>query len=191
MIDDMIRFSQNLISIPSILCVLVVPGPSSQGGVVGSLLSDTPRNHASQGGGDPGAIPSGHDRILGLHNPQSYQSANLPPLWKPVPNHVPQLSNSNLIQLWLNNQFFPILRAPTIQIQLCLAISQKRDLNPQRFDRNHPLIGRLLRDPTFFKYVLSKYNAHQGRFTFYHHKLIPLLRGCALMNEIPGSPPAV
>jgi len=127
----------------------------------------------------------GVDRLLAQQ-----ASVNLPALHQPVPSHVPVLSNSALIRLWKNNQFSPILRDPTIQMQLCAAVSAARSVNPTRFDRNQPVVGRLIRDPNFFKTVLAAYLSNPARFTQFHHRLVPFIRGCALMTETPTTPPA-
>src|SRR4051812_4822456 len=58
------------------------------------------------------------------------QSLNLPRLYEPAPSNVPHLSNGSLIRLWQNNQFSPILRDPGIQMQLCEAVTERRNLNP-------------------------------------------------------------
>ncbi len=110
----------------------------------------------------------------------------LPPLHEPIPAHVPVLSNAALIRLWQTNQFSPILRDPSIEKQLCEAVTEKRDLNPLRFDRNHPTLGRLLSDRTFFAYALHQYTTHPARFVHYHHHLIPIIRGCVLMQAAEG-----
>jgi hypothetical protein len=125
---------------------------------------------------------------VGFHHFQSHhhaQSFDLPRLFEPAPNHVPKFTNDGLVRFWQQNEFSPILRNASIQMQLCDAVTARRDLNPTRFDHNHPLIGRLLREPAFFQYALHLYNTHQARFTFYHHRLIPLLRGCAMMMKPP------
>jgi len=119
------------------------------------------------------------------------QAADLPRLYGNAPAQVPHFSNPGLIKFWLNHEFSPILRDPAIQMQLCAAVSQARDLAPERFDRNHPILGRLFRDSSFFSFVLHAYNSHPSRFVFYHHHLIPLLRGCELMKVPPVTPPAV
>jgi hypothetical protein len=86
--------------------------------------------------------------------------------------------------LWENNQFSPIWRNAKIEIQLCEADEAHRNLNPTRFDRNHRLLGRLFRDPNFFSYALHLYNLDPGRFVHYHHHLIPVIRGCAMVMQM-------
>jgi hypothetical protein len=109
------------------------------------------------------------------------QSIVLPRLYEPQPSHVPVLSNQELIRLWETNQFSPILRNPQIEVQLYEAVSQRRSLNPVQFDRQHPTLGHLLRDPEFFKYAMSLYNLDTARFVHYHHHLIPVIRGYAMV----------
>jgi hypothetical protein len=109
----------------------------------------------------------------------------LPRLHEPAPSHVPHLTNEGLIRFWANNEFSPILRNAQIQMQLCEAVTEHRDLNPARFDHYHPTLGHLIRDPRFFAYALAHYNSHQARFTYYHHHLIPFIRGCAMMMMAP------
>jgi hypothetical protein len=123
-----------------------------------------------------------------LHAQQT--STSLPALHEPVPLHVPVLSNAALLKLWQTNQFSPIFRDPKIEMQLCTAVSAARSVNPTRFDRNHPILGHLIRDPNFFKTVLAAYNSNPARFTQFHHRLIPFIRGCALMTETPTTPPS-
>jgi hypothetical protein len=138
--------------------------------------------------------PSTRGASVGIHgyqNHQSQQSSILPPLHETVPAHVPQFSNPGLVKFWMKHEFSPILRDPGIQMQLCTAVTQARDLNPVRFDKSHALLGHLLRDPGFLKTALDAYMSHPARFVHYHHHLIPLLRGCALMMANQQNPPAV
>jgi hypothetical protein len=109
----------------------------------------------------------------------------LPRLHEPAPSHVPHFTNEGLIRFWAKNEFSPIVRNEQIQMQLCVALTEHRNLNPTRFDHYHPTLGHLLRDPRFFAYALAHYNSHQARFTYYHHHLIPFIRGCALMMMAP------
>jgi hypothetical protein len=120
---------------------------------------------------------------------QAQQASTLPALHEAVPLHVPVLSNSALIKLWKNNEFSPILRDAGIQMQLCAAVSAARGVNPTRFDRTQPIVGRLIRDTNYFNKVLAAYIANPARFTRYHHHLVPFIRGCALMTETPTTPP--
>src|SRR5262249_13620483 len=48
--------------------------------------------------------------------------------------------------------------------------------------------GRLLSDPTFFRYAMYLYNHNTARFVHYHHSLIPIIRGCAMMMMTPTTP---
>jgi hypothetical protein len=96
---------------------------------------------------------------------------------------VPELTNGQLIRLWENNQFSPILRDPNIEKQLCEAVMDRRDLNPERFDHYHPTLGKLISNPEFFQYALFLYNKDTARFVHYHHRLIPFIRGCFMMME--------
>jgi hypothetical protein len=112
----------------------------------------------------------------------------LPPIYQPAPHHVPTLSNAALLRLWETDQFSPIWRNSKIELQLYEAVAQHRNLNPTRFDSNHPLLGHLLRDPNFFAYALHLYNSHPGRFVHYHHHLIPVIRGCAMMMQMQPVP---
>lgn len=123
--------------------------------------------------------------------PRALQPAGLPPLHGHIPADVPEFTNRGLIRFWQSHEFSPILRNAAIEVQLCAAVTQARDANPGRFDANHPLIGRLLRDDSFFERALRLYVAHPARFVHFHHHIIPLLRGCALMRQAPPSPPAV
>jgi hypothetical protein len=114
----------------------------------------------------------------------------LPPLYQPAPDHVPTLSNAALLRFWETDQFSPIWRNSQVEMQLCEAVTEHRNLNPTRFDHNHPLLGHLLRDPNFFAYALQLYNSHPARFVHYHHHLIPVIRGCAMMMEMKPIPVA-
>lgn len=139
--------------------------------------------------------PSVRGASLGIHHYQAHhlqaaQSSFLPDLHEPLPASVPSLSNGALLKLWQHNQFSPILRDPGIEKQLCAAVTEARNLNPTRFDQNHAVLGRLIRDPNYFNTVLNAYLTHTARFVHYHHHLIPFLRGCALMMQTPtGSNP--
>jgi len=115
--------------------------------------------------------------------------AGLPALHEPAPLHVPVLSNAALIKLANRNQFSPILRDPGIEKQLATALTAARNANPTRFDRQNPLLGRLIRDPNYLRTVLAAYNSNPARFTKFHHYLLPFLRGAAMMTETPTSPP--
>jgi hypothetical protein len=127
------------------------------------------------------------------HNIHASQSSLLPVLHEPVPSNVPSLSNSALIRLWEHNQFSPILRDPGIEKQLFAAVSAERSLNPSRFDRLHPVVGHLIRDPAYFNAVLNAYLTHTARFVRYHHQLLPFLRGGAMtmISPPPISTPIV
>jgi hypothetical protein len=122
---------------------------------------------------------------------QALQPAGLPALHGHIPADVPEFTNRGLIRFWQAHESSPILRNAAIEVQLCTAVTQARDANPVRFDANHPLIGRLLRDEGFFDRALRLYVTHPARFVHFHHHIIPLLRGCALMRQVPPSPPAV
>lgn len=117
----------------------------------------------------------------------------LPPLHAPVPDHVPVLSDAQVLRLWNRNEFSPLLRDPGIELQLALAVTARRADHPARFDRNHPVIGRLIREPDYFARLLAAYESHPARFTRYHHALVPLLRGLVLgaMTTTPDVPPGV
>ena len=110
-------------------------------------------------------------------------SLALPRLHEPVPLHVPDLSNRALIHLWEENQYAPTLRNAAIEVQLAHAVVEWRDQNPTRFDQFHPTLGRLISDPSFFQYALSLYRSHTARFVHYHHELIPVIRGYAMMLQ--------
>jgi hypothetical protein len=119
------------------------------------------------------------------------QDVILPPLHEHVPTNVPSLSNQSLIKLWERNQFSPILRNSSIQMQLCAAVTAQHDLNPAKYDRLHPIVGRLIDNPNYFNKLLAAYLAHPARFTLNHHRLVPLIRGCALMmNQPPVTSPS-
>jgi hypothetical protein len=123
---------------------------------------------------------------------QSGDATTLPPLHGRVPANVPSFTNQGLFKFWQKNEFSPILRDSGIQKQLFAAVSEARDLNPHRFDQKYGTLGRLLRDPSYFQKLLNAYNAHPSRFVFYHHRLIPFLRGGALSRLTPPStPPAI
>jgi len=125
-----------------------------------------------------------------LKQQQAQQASDgLPALHQPAPLHVPVLSNAALIKLYHRNQFSPILRDPGIEKQLATALTAARDVNPTRFDRQSPLLGRLIRDPNYFKVVLGAYTSHPARFTRYHHFLVPFLRGAAMLTQTPTTPP--
>jgi len=112
----------------------------------------------------------------------------LPKLYGHIPANVRQFTDEGAIKFWAANQHNAILRNSAFEIQLCKAVTAHRNLNPARFDRYHPVIGRLLRDPQFFDYALHLYYTHPSRFVHYHHHLIPLIRGCAMMmNMTPSS----
>src|SRR4051794_16433439 len=117
-------------------------------------------------GGFLASGPAAQAASVGLNKLQAHQQQQtsiLPPLHGNIPVNVPNFSNQGLINFWLKNEFSPILRNAAIQTQLCEAVTQARDINPDRFDRNHPIIGRLLRDPEFFNKALSAYNSHPSR----------------------------
>jgi len=115
--------------------------------------------------------------------------AGLPSLHEPAPLHVPVLSNAALIKLAHRNQFSPILRDPGIEKQLTAALTAARNVNPTRFDRQNPLLGRLIRDPNYLQSVLAAYNSNPARFTKFHHYLLPFLRGAAMLTQTPTTPP--
>jgi hypothetical protein len=121
------------------------------------------------------------------------QTFGLPRLYEPVPKHVPELTNGQLIRLWETSQFSPILRDPNIEKQLCEAVMDRREVNPARFDFYHPTLGKLISNPEFFQYALFLYNKDTARFVHYHHHLIPFIRGCFMMMEEkpPEVPPIV
>jgi hypothetical protein len=143
------------------------------------------------------AVDSTHVRAssIGFHNFLKHhegETFGLPRLYEPIPKHVPELTNQQVIRVWETNQYSPILRDAGIEKQLCEAVTERRDLNPTRFDHYHPTLGRLLSDPKFFQYALYLYNLDTRRFVHYHHHLIPIIRGCALMMmENHGTSPAV
>src|SRR4051812_17186811 len=72
---------------------------------------------------------------------QHAQVTGLPKLYGYIPTHVPRFTNPGLVKFWLKNEFSPIFRNAEIQKQLCMAVTQVRNLNPDRFDRYHPLLG--------------------------------------------------
>jgi hypothetical protein len=115
----------------------------------------------------------------------------LPPLHAPVPDHIPVLSDARVLRLWHHNESSPLLRDPGIELQLALAVTAERADHPTRFDRVHPIVGRLIREPAYFAKLLAAYESHPARFTRYHHALVPLLRGLALgaMTTTPIVPP--
>ena len=137
-----------------------------------------------------GPVQGASHGVHALHAQQlhSSQTSDLPTLHEPAPSHVPTLSNTALIHLWEKNQYSPILRDPGIERQLSIAVSAARDINPTRFDLNHPLLGHMLRDTNFFNSVLNAYMTNPARFTLYHHRFIPLLRGYAMNMVIPTVP---
>jgi hypothetical protein len=131
---------------------------------------------------------------IGAHghqaNPQlQAEDSSLPALHERVPTNVPTLSNQALVKLWEHNQFSPILRNSTIEIQLSSAVTAQRDLNPTRFDHLPPVVGHLISDPAYFNKLLAAYIAHPARFTLYHHQLVPLIRGIAMTPPTSTSPP--
>jgi len=109
---------------------------------------------------------------------------DLPRIYQPVPLHVPHLSDQRLIRLWMNDQFSPIFRNARIEIQLGEAVLARRALNPERFDHEHPTLARLLLDENYFEYALSLYRSHPGRFVHYHHPLVAVIRGWAMMRQM-------
>jgi len=112
---------------------------------------------------------------------QHAETTTLPDLNGFIPTHVPVFTNEGAIRFWETNQESPILKNAAFEIQLCEAVTARRDLNPSNFDHYHPLLGRLLSNPQFFDYALHLYNTHPSRFVFYHHHVIPVIRGCAMM----------
>ncbi len=113
------------------------------------------------------------------------QTIVLPRLYERVPSHVPELSNHALLKLWETNQFSPILRNPDIEKQIYQAVEAERNLNPKRFDAEHPSLGHILGDPKFFQYAMYLYNLDTRRFVHYHHAFVPVLRGMAMTEMMP------
>jgi hypothetical protein len=109
----------------------------------------------------------------------------LPRLYEPAPRHVPVVSNEELVRLWESPHGSPILRNAGIEIRLYEAILTQREHNPEQFDRMHPTEGRLLSDRTFFDYAMYLYHLDTRRFVHYHHHLIPLIRGEAMVLMAP------
>jgi hypothetical protein len=123
------------------------------------------------------------------HHQNDNQAVVLPRLYEPVPKHVPAMSDQALVRLWETNQFSPILRSTSLEIQLAEAVTAERNLNPVKFDAEHPLLGRILGDVRFYEYAMYLYNLDTRRFVHYHHQLIPILRGMTMMPKPGGSGP--
>ena len=87
---------------------------------------------------------------------QESRTLSLPPLSAPPPAHVPHFTNAGLIQFVVHHEHSPILRDPTIDVQLYHAIAEVRDKNPALFDRLHPQYGRLLANYNLFQYLLGR-----------------------------------
>src|SRR5262245_55092455 len=135
-------------------------------------------------GGFVSGSPAARGSYLGFKEWQKHEHPTtfaLPPLHEPAPRHVPQLSNHDLLWLREHGPPSPIWLNAQIEIQLSKAVFAHRSLNPERFDFYHPTLGHIFRNPEFFQYVLRLYNTHQARFTYYHHELIPVIRGWAMM----------
>lgn len=122
--------------------------------------------------------------------------AALPLLHRPPPVDVPTLGDPAVLSLWKHHEYSPLLRDPGIEAQLARAVIDRRAEDPERFDRGHPTIGKLIRNPDYLDRVLARYEAHPARFTYYHHHLVPLLRGLSLVEgeqitapPVPGVPP--
>lgn len=119
----------------------------------------------------------------------------LPPLHRPAPVDVPTLGDPAVLSLWQHHESSPLLRDPGIEAQLAHAVIARRAVDPDRFDRVHPTIGKLIRNPAYLDRVLAGYESHPARFTSNHHHLVPLLRGLSLVEgeqvtapPVPGVP---
>jgi hypothetical protein len=107
----------------------------------------------------------------------------LPVLHGHIPVHVPTFTNEGAIRFWESHPNSEVLRNSAFEVQLCEAVTTKRNLDAGRFDHVHPVLGHILRDPQFLQYALHLYRSHPSRFVHYHHHLIAVLRGCAMMME--------
>lgn len=132
-----------------------------------------------------GLAPAGPAAVAASLGPDG-----LPALHRPVPRHVPALTDAALIKLYRRDQFSPILRDPGIEKQLAAALTIARAADPARFDRREPRLGHLLRDPAYLQSVLAAYLSHPARFTLYHHRLVPFLRGAAMLGAAAGETPS-
>jgi hypothetical protein len=136
-------------------------------------------------------VPPARGRSIGFREFLKHHQSDpiaLPPLYSPAPMHVPHITDKALIRLWEPNDYVPILKNAMLEMQLAQAVIDQRNLNPTRFDHFHPGLGLLIRDPNFFKYVLHLYGTHTARFVHYHHRLIPFIRGYAMLLMMPKSP---
>lgn len=140
--------------------------------------------------GPPALASSAGFREFLVHRPPD--SFALPALHGPIPGHVPTFTNEGAIRFWEAHPQSNVLRNAAFEVQLCEAVTAKRDLDAGRFDRNHPVLGHILRDPAFLQYALHLYRTNPARFVHYHHNLIAVIRGCALMMASkPGTLPEV
>jgi uncharacterized membrane protein YgcG len=101
---------------------------------------------------------------------------------------APQISDSALINLWTHNQFAPVLRDPSIQLQLYEAVVSERSQNPGLFDRQHPVLGELISSPAYLQQVLHEQVEHPRMFAYYHHQLLPFLFGYERFVSLPTPP---
>jgi hypothetical protein len=131
---------------------------------------------------------AGFQAYLAQRHPVSFA---LPALHGHIPVHVPTFTNEGAIRFWENHPNSNVLRNAAFEVQICEAVTARRNLDAGRFDHAHPLLGHILRDPQFLQYALHLYRSHPSRFVHYHHHLIAVIRGCAMMMEKAGTLPEV
>jgi hypothetical protein len=112
----------------------------------------------------------------------------LPRIHEPVPSHVPQLTNDEVLRLFHENRNMLMFRTNQIELQLGEALIAQRNIDPTQWDHRHPGLAKLVHNPELLQYAVWLYNTHQARFTHYHHPLIPVMRGWAMMMHTKKHP---
>jgi hypothetical protein len=68
----------------------------------------------------------------------------------------------------------------------------QRNANPTRFDRMHPMWGKLISNQNFYESMVARLTLNPGRFEFYHPTFWRLVDGAMQYNQQPQvlEPPA-
>jgi hypothetical protein len=147
---------------------LIIFSPSTQGGSIGFK----------------GLAAVEHHRATQWLEHEHSATLDLPRIHEFTPSHVPQLTNEQVLRLFEKDRNLLMFRNNQIELQLGQAMLAQRNLDPTKWDRHHPGLAQLARDPALLQYAIWLYETHQARFTHYHHWLIPVLRGWAMMMKM-------